>query len=54
MLTFHSDSPIAVAVRDALNTELNNRVNKLILKTQGEEKKSNNNNEIVAIEYSSK
>lgn len=54
MLTFHSENPIAVAVRDALNTDLNNKVNKLILKSQGEEKKSLNNNDITSIEYTSK
>ena len=54
MLTFHSDNPLAVAVRDALNTDLNNKVNKLILRTQGEEKKSNNNSDITSIEYTSK
>ena len=54
MLTFHSDNPLAVAVRDALNTDLNNKVNKLILKSQGEEKKSSLNNEITAIEFTSK
>ncbi len=54
MLTFHSDNPLAVGVRDALNTDLNNKANKLILKSQGEEKKSTSNNEITAIEYISK
>lgn len=54
MLTFHSDNPLSVAVRDALNTDINNKVNKLILKTQGEEKKSINNSEITAIEFTSK
>ena len=54
MLTFHSDNSLAVAVRDALNTDLNNKVNKLILKSQGEEKKSTNNNEITALEFASK
>ena len=54
MLTFHSDNPLAVAVRDALNTDLNNKVNKLILRTQGEERKSSTNSEISAIEYTSK
>ena len=37
MLTFHSDTPISVSVRDALNTDLNSKVNKLILKSLGEE-----------------
>lgn len=53
MLTFHSDNPLAVAVRDALNTDLNNKTNKLILKSQGEEKKSSNN-DVTALEYCSK
>ena len=53
MLTFHSDNPLAVAVRDALNTDLNNKTNKLILKSLGEEKKSNNN-EITSLEFCSK
>lgn len=54
MLTFHSDNPLAVAVRDSLNTDLNNKVNKLILRTQGEERKSNTNSDITSIEYTSK
>lgn len=54
MLTFHSDNPLAVAVRDALNTDLNNKTNKLILKSQGEEKKSTSNNEITALEFCSR
>lgn len=54
MLTFHSDNPLAVAVRDALNTDLNVKANKLILKSQGEEKKSTVNPEVTAIEYISK
>jgi hypothetical protein len=54
MLTFHSDNPLAVAVRDALNTDLNNKTNKLILRSQGEEKKSTSNNEITCLEFCSK
>ena len=54
MLTFHSDYPLAVAVRDAMETDLNNKVNKLILKSLGEEKKSPNNNDITALEFCSK
>ena len=54
MLTFHSDNPIAVSVRDALNTDLNNKVNKIILKSFGEEKVNKSGNDICAIEYHSK
>ena len=53
MLTFHSDNPIAVSVRDALNTDLNYKVNKIILKSFGEEKPNPGNN-IYSIEYQSK
>jgi hypothetical protein len=54
MLTFHSDNPVAVSVRDALNTDLNNKVNKIILKSFGEEKINKTGNEVSAIEYHSK
>lgn len=54
MLTFHTDYPLAVAVRDALNTDLNNKVNKLILKSHGEEKKSQSSSDVTSIEYTSK
>jgi len=54
MLTFHSDNPIAVSVRDALNTDLNYKVNKIILKSFGEEKGNNTGNNIFAVEYNSK
>lgn len=55
MLTFHSDNPLAVAVRDALNTDLNNKVNKLILKSYGDEKiQKTGANEVTSIEYHSK
>jgi len=55
MLTFHSDNPIAVSVRDALNTDLNYKVNKIILKSFGEEMTiSTGNNNIFAVEYHSK
>ena len=37
MITFHSDTPINVNVRDALNTDLNIKVDKIILKSLGEE-----------------
>jgi calpain-15 len=54
MLTFHSDNPIAVSVRDALNTDLNSKVNKIILKSFGEEKVNKAGSEFSAIEYHSK
>jgi hypothetical protein len=54
MLTFHSDNPVAVSVRDALNTDLNNKVNKIILKSFGEEKINKTGNEVLTIEYHSK
>ena len=55
MLTFHSDNQIAVSVRDALNTDLNFKANKILLRTFGEEKvHRTGNNEIVTIEYHSK
>jgi hypothetical protein len=53
MLTFHSNNPISVSVRDALNTDLNNKVNKIILKSYGEEK-DNKKSEISAVEYQSR
>jgi len=54
MLTFHSDNPVAVSVRDALNTDLNNKVNKIILKSFGEEKINKAANDVVTLEYHSK
>jgi hypothetical protein len=54
MLTFHSNNPISVSVKDALNTDLNNKVNKILLKSFGEEKVYKSGNEIFAIEYNSK
>lgn len=54
MLTFHSDNPIAVAVKDALNTDINNKGNKLIIKSLGEERRSGVNSDILSIEYMSK
>ncbi len=54
MLTFHSDNPISVSVRDALNTDLHNKVNKIILKSFGEEKNNKTGNEVYTIEYHSK
>lgn len=52
MLTFHSDTPISVSVRDALNTDLNSKVNKIILKSLGEEIKKKK--DISAIQYQSR
>lgn len=54
MLTLHSDNPVAVSVKDALNTDLNNKVNKIILRSFGEEKINKAGNEIYSIEYHSK
>lgn len=52
MLTFHSDCPISVTVRDALTTDLNNKVNKIILKSMGEEIKKKK--DVIAVQYQSK
>jgi hypothetical protein len=52
MITFHSDTPINVNVRDALNTDLNIKVDKIILKSLGEEIKKKK--EISVIQYQSK
>ena len=52
MITFHSDSPINVNVRDAINTDLNSKVDKIILKSLGEEIKKKK--EISVIQYQSK
>jgi hypothetical protein len=55
MLTFHADNPVAVSVRDALSTDLNTKVNKIILKSLGEEKINNNNKiDVYTVEYYSK
>jgi hypothetical protein len=55
MLTFHTDNPISVAVRDALNTDLTSKTNLLILRNFGLEKPYKQGiNEIAAIEYHSK
>jgi hypothetical protein len=55
MLTFHADNPISVSVRDALSTDLNTKVNKIILKSLGEEKINNKNNiDVYTVEYYSK
>ena len=52
MITFHSDCPINVNVRDAINTDLNSKVDKIILKSLGEEIKKKK--EISVIQYQSK
>jgi hypothetical protein len=54
MLTFHSDNPVSVSVRDAINTDLNNKVNKIILKSFGEEKVNKTCLDVSTIEYHSK
>jgi len=55
MLTFHTDNPVSVSVKDALSTDLNSKVNKIILKSLGEEKTNNNNNiDVYTVEYYSK
>jgi hypothetical protein len=54
MITFHSSNPISVSVRDALKTDLNNKVNKILLKSFGEEKLYKAGNDVYAIEYNSK
>lgn len=54
MLTIHSDNPLAVNVKDALNTDLNNKINKIILRSFGEEKVNKIGNDIFSIEYHSK
>ncbi len=51
MITFHSDNPLSVSVRDALNTDLNGKVNKIILKSLGEEVK--NKKDLSVIVYKS-
>ena len=40
MLTFHSDIPISVCARDNISTDLNKKIDKLIIKTIGEKIKS--------------
>jgi hypothetical protein len=55
MLTFHSENRIAVSVREALNTDLNSKTNKILLRTFGNEKVVKTDKyEIVLIEYQSK
>ena len=40
MLTFHSDIPISVCARDNISTDLNKKIDKLVIKTMGEKIKS--------------
>ena len=52
MLTFHSDIPISVGARDALSTDLNKKIDKLIIKSMGE--KIKNKKDISVFQYQSK
>ena len=52
MLTFHSDIPINVSARDAISTDLNKKIDKLIIKSFGEKVK--NKKDISAYQYLSK
>ena len=52
MLTFHSDIPISVSARDALSTDLNKKIDKLIIKSMGE--KIKNKKDISVFQYQSK
>ena len=52
MLTFHSDIPISVSARDALSTDLNKKIDKLIIKSMGEKIKSKK--DISVFQYQSK
>ena len=52
MLTFHSDIPINVSARDAISTDLNKKIDKLIIKSFGE--KIKNKKDISAFQYQSK
>ena len=52
MLTFHSDIPISVSARDALSTDLNKKIDKLIIKNMGE--KIKNKKDISVFQYQSK
>ena len=40
ILTFHSDIPISVCARDNISTDLNKKIDKLVIKTMGEKIKS--------------
>jgi len=52
MLTFHSDIPINVSARDAISTDLNKKIDKLIIKSYGE--KIKNKKDISVFQYQSK
>ena len=52
MLTFHSDIPISVSARDALNTDLNKKIDKLVIKSLGT--KIKNKKDISIFQYQSK
>ena len=52
MLTFHSDIPININARDAINTDLNKKIDKLIIKSFGEKVK--NKKYISVFQYQSK
>ena len=52
MLTFHSDIPISVSARDALSTDLNKKIDKLVIKSMGEKIKSKK--DISIFQYQSK
>ena len=52
MLTFHSDIPINVSARDAITTDLNKKIDKLIIKSFGE--KIKNKKDISVFQYQSK
>ena len=52
MLTFHSDIPISVSARDNLNTDLNKKIDKLVIKTMGI--KIKNKKDISVFQYQSK
>ena len=52
MLTFHCDIPISVSARDALSTDLNKKIDKLIIKSMGE--KIKNKKDISVFQYQSK
>ena len=52
MLTFHSDIPISVSARDALSTDLNKKIDKLVIKSMGE--KIKNKKDISVFQYQSK
>jgi len=52
MLTFHMDIPVNISARDAINTNLNKKIDTLIIKSFGEKIKSKK--DIVVYQYQSK